>query len=183
MTTVFFMIISFILNAVALLAIVILYTRQNRLMNVEKQQKKMVKEMEEVISTYLIEMKDENEQFIRRFDKLHRSEANHNTSPLSFPEMTSTIEKSDESKSEFSKESPLTYKKAAAIKAYTNKKEDTPFDDHQPSHELIQKEEEKSEYAQIVLLKKQGYDLNQIAQKLHKGMTEVELIIKFNQNQ
>jgi hypothetical protein len=184
MTTVFLIIISFILNAVALLAIVILYTRQNRLMNVEKQQKKMLEDMEEVISTYLMEMKEENEQFIRRFDERYKSQADRDTSFINYSKKTTIIEESDGNESESTLESPLSYRKATAIKAYKNdhKKEVTSYDDDLSYLNLAQKEE-KSEFEQILMLKKQGYDLSQIAKRLDKGMTEVELIIKFNQNQ
>ncbi len=69
----FLLFISFVLNIIALLAIVLLYMRQNRLIQVEKKQGKMLEEMEDVISTYLLEMKEENEIFIKKVEKIYKS--------------------------------------------------------------------------------------------------------------
>ena len=69
--TAFFIIVSLILNIVALMAIIILFLRQNKLLQVEENQKKTMNEMEELITTYLLEMKDENEHFIQRISGIN----------------------------------------------------------------------------------------------------------------
>lgn len=71
--TTFLLIISLLLNGIAIFSIILLFTRQNRLLEVEKAQKNIVKEMEDLTSTYLIEMKAENESFIDRFQHLNPS--------------------------------------------------------------------------------------------------------------
>ncbi|HJV31533.1 MAG TPA: hypothetical protein VJ558_05005, partial [Bacillales bacterium] len=59
----FLLIISLLLNGVALFSILILFTRQNRLLEMGKRQEMMKKEVEEIISASLFEMKEENEAF------------------------------------------------------------------------------------------------------------------------
>lgn len=62
-----FIFISFILNAVALFAIILLFMRQNRLHEIKKEQEKLVADMEEMMTAYLAEMKEENEKLIKEF--------------------------------------------------------------------------------------------------------------------
>jgi uncharacterized protein DUF6115 len=71
--TTFLLVISLLLNGIAIFSIIVLFTRQNRFLEVEKTQKKLKKEMEELISTYLVEMKAENEAFIDRFQQLKQT--------------------------------------------------------------------------------------------------------------
>ena len=66
----FLIIISLIFNVIAILAIIILYLRQNKLLQVEEQQKKAMAEMESLINSYLLEMKDENKRFIQRVKEM-----------------------------------------------------------------------------------------------------------------
>lgn len=64
---------SLLLNVVVILCIVILYVRQNRFLEVEQKQGNIINELEEVITTYLIEMKDENEKLIKKVKELTSS--------------------------------------------------------------------------------------------------------------
>ncbi|MHC8521814.1 hypothetical protein ACPJHQ_11710 [Rossellomorea sp. H39__3] len=47
------------------LAIILLYVRQNRLLALDSQQKRRVTEMEELMSAYMAELKEENDTFLR----------------------------------------------------------------------------------------------------------------------
>ena len=62
-----FMFILFLLNIVTIFAVIVLYLRQNRFIQAEKDQKAMMAEMEELMSGYIMEMKEENEALL---DKL-----------------------------------------------------------------------------------------------------------------
>src|SRR3954447_24956296 len=63
----FILIVSIMVNMVAVLAIVILYLRQNRLIQFEKNYKEYTKEVEELIHTFIIEMKEENDEIKHLF--------------------------------------------------------------------------------------------------------------------
>ncbi|MDW2876916.1 hypothetical protein [Bacillus infantis] len=58
--------ISIILNVLALLAVIVLYQRQNRLIEMEKNQKETIKELEETISMFILELKEDNEKLIEK---------------------------------------------------------------------------------------------------------------------
>ncbi|KML06467.1 DUF6115 domain-containing protein [Rossellomorea marisflavi] len=61
----FLIVLSILLNLVALFAIILLYVRQNRLLALDSQQKRRVTEMEELMSAYMAELKEENDTFLR----------------------------------------------------------------------------------------------------------------------
>ncbi|MGM0844623.1 MAG: DUF6115 domain-containing protein [Bacillota bacterium] len=186
----FIITISLILNVTALLAIVLLYTRQNRLLEVEKRQEKAVKEMEDVISSYLLEMKEDNDRFIQEFQSIR--EMKHFPGKGDAEKQTTsdqTLNQDFPSPSASSTEKTLnsySYKRRSAVKAY--KQEQSP--DLQPDGEkaLTSSESKTSSfedpfYSQIVRLQEQGYTLEEIASELGKGVTEIELLLKFRQKQ
>ena len=67
MTRIFFIIINLILNMIALLSIIILFLRQGKLFKIEDNQKKTIKEMEDLLSSFVLEMKEDNEQLIKTY--------------------------------------------------------------------------------------------------------------------
>ncbi|MDR4937144.1 hypothetical protein RGU11_12200 [Rossellomorea marisflavi] len=66
---IFAIVLSILLNLVALFAIILLYVRQNRLLALDNQQKRRVTEMEELMSAYMEELKEENDAFLLSLTK------------------------------------------------------------------------------------------------------------------
>ncbi len=202
--TAFLLAISLILNGVAIFLIMILYTRQNRLVEVEKNQEQMMKEMEEALSSYLIEMKEENEAFIKRFQQLHPvpstegNSANVPANPTSTIKTAPVMEDAAEA-NDWSDKAGKAFKKQA-VKAYQNNAAKK-TDPHPSTEENLkedagnseaekqsgQKETETSDEEiyrdlfvnQVKILQKRGYSVDDIAKKLNKGKTEIELLLKF----
>ncbi|PLR84238.1 hypothetical protein CVD25_21185 [Bacillus canaveralius] len=196
--TTFFLFISFILNVVAILAIILLYLRQNRFFEAEKNQARLISEMEEIISAYLLEMKEENERFIEKFslksetgrfivqDKGLSSVLDEGTGNKEFnPDADNAIALADSS---------LRIGKATAyhaVKAYKqnsgNQVDETGIDTPAPAdpndQSLNGAKQEETQLNQIFRLREQGLNPAEIAKKLHKGKTEIELLLKFNQKQ
>lgn len=202
MTSVF-LFISIVLNIIALFSIVILYLRQSKLFEVEKKQQRMIEEMEDVISTYLAEMKEENESFIERMTKAANNQSNKKENRKKKEVSIETILPSTE---EEKVSVPIKSLKSHAVKAYkigaiqSLTDEDVEvllpdFNDAEgPTGDLkVEKEveetvqevtvpKEKSLLEEVVHLQKQGLTYEEIAKKLHKGQTEIELLLKFRQN-
>lgn len=61
----FFIFLLFVLNIFTIFAIIVLYLRQNRLSMLEKEQKAVIGEMEQLLSGYLMEMKEDNETLVK----------------------------------------------------------------------------------------------------------------------
>ncbi|WP_449619406.1 DUF6115 domain-containing protein [Robertmurraya sp. Marseille-Q9965] len=178
---------SIVLNVVALFCIAILYLRQNRFLEVEKKQEKLMKEMEEVISAYLMEMTEENERFINKVREMTVKPISSNNSTREEP-----------IKGEVDLERPVPRKGNVyqAVQAY--KKTPTSNNDKQEEVEITPANEEspqqendnnstdlysQSFYYQALLLKKQGLSIEDIARRLNKGKTEIELLFKLRQNE
>lgn len=171
----FLLFVSFLLNIICLLAIVILYTRQNRYVDLERRQGKMIEEMEETISAYLIEMKEENDAFIESFHKREGSSAARGTDPEGHTGAHSADEKPF---------SPAN-KRLNAAKAYKNNSSAEVSDPGEgwspPLPDSFGTDEEGTLTAQVLKFYEKGQSVEDIAKKLGKGKTEIELLIKFNQ--
>jgi hypothetical protein len=218
----FLIIISLIFNVIAILAIIILYLRQNKLLQVEEQQKKAMAEMESLINSYLLEIKDENKRFIHRVKEMKDEKQEQMVE--SFPStdnMKSALgpEKADKTQnSEFESAKnaqkdnhsfELTSKlektvSLQAVKAYqqqtkveTSKSLATGQSQEKGKSILEMKqafshsEKEKTKQSdalikdslltQVMIMKKEGLSVKEMAKKLKKGKTEIELLLKFRE--
>ncbi|MFD2443549.1 hypothetical protein ACFSO7_06055 [Bacillus sp. CGMCC 1.16607] len=194
----FFIIISLLLNFVAFFVILILFQRQNKLFEVEKNQEKLVKEMEEVIASYLMEMKEDNERFIEKINQINQSRN---------MKVESKVEEKRQSQHTYSEESAhnkLTEKleSTSARPVYAVSRVQIANAYKQNQYPQIKKDEsnsvlsdipintngietvsiKKSILEEILLLQNQGYSEEEIAKKLNKGKTEIQLLLKFQQN-
>ncbi|PKG24914.1 hypothetical protein [Niallia nealsonii] len=176
----FLLILSITLNMLAFLFIALLYIRQNRFVTIEKQQKQIMKEMEEIISTFIAEVKEENDQFIRKITKVEGGKAKKGKE-----EENSTIPfKQPAEKNRGNLQKSLLNKQM--VKAYNNTAQNTKNLEEDITEnllELIQPNaaEEKTLLDQAVDLQKQGKKIDEIAKILNKGKTEIELLLKFRQ--
>lgn len=220
---VFLIIVSLIFNVIALLAIIVLYLRQNKLLQVEEQQKKAMAEMEVLINSYLLEMKDENKRFIQRVKEMKDEKEDRmvesfpSTDDLKIDHGHKETEKTQNNEFESSDRADkdnhsfdLTAKlektvSLHAVKAYQQQtKRETAKSPTAQSQEkgksilemkqaLSQAEKEKTKQSdvliqdslltQVMIMKKEGLSVKEMAQKLKKGKTEIELLLKFREKQ
>ncbi len=73
--TIFFIIMNLILTIIALLAIIILFLRQGKLFKLEDNQKKTIQEMEELLTSFVLEMKEDNEHLIKRMEEIRNEKS------------------------------------------------------------------------------------------------------------
>ena len=187
---------SLILNIIALLSIVILYSRQNRLLDMEKQHEQIIKEMEDVISTYILEMKEENEHFIKKIEQLQqrkqlRKETREKPDQGISQTVAAGIPKHENMKQEVASLVP----KQHAAKVYELSMEKRPpqsvheqsvkqtLQPLNKSSEDYKKNENDVFIERVQTLKKEGLSNDEIAAKLKKGKTEIALLLKFQQKQ
>jgi hypothetical protein len=194
--TAFLLAISLLLNIVALLAIILLYLRQNKLMDTEKRQEKVLVEMEEVISSYLIQMKEENDDFISKFSKLN-AKSDHSIKEKSTPVNTDRNQNTAKADEKTMRAAGVSiYQASKAYKQNLKAVEEKLIEKESlsslkeaesvapsDSGQSIKEEIPQSISDQVFIMKKQGMNAGAIAKKLGKGKTEVELMLKFRQNQ
>jgi len=210
--TVFFIIISFVLNIIAILGIVILFLRQNKLMQVEENQKKMVKDMEELMSSYLLEMKDENERFIERVKEMNEEQLSTYKVPTSETiTMKEPDRKAEPTVSKIEKHDLASRLESTvnlqAVRAYQRQKknqsesesvpEPISFHADMPPQEVLNQVPQTNEKLierrnnellkesllfQVLIMKQQGFTVEEMAKRLNKGKSEIALLLKFHEN-
>ncbi|HEO8418987.1 hypothetical protein [Niallia sp. FSL W8-0635] len=183
----FLLFLSIILNLIAIFCIVILYLRQNRFVGMEKEQKKNIEEMEEVISTFITEIKEENELFLNKFISFQPKEDNEDRQEeKGIVDDTNGMEfKPKELKG--NKAMLNVYKNVAPAVLENNKKEDVleKEDVDELLNLILPPEQEPKEKTIVELaseMQEDGKSIEEIAKALNKGKTEMELLLKFRQN-
>jgi hypothetical protein len=159
----------FILQLVSFFLIAILYTRLTKQKDIEDKHQVLLREMDDAVSAYLLEIKDENnrllEELSRRsvsFDGIEVQQGQH------------------KDEVEFSPRS--TVSKLAVAKLYkqtTQTKEQEYFSIPVTLKEQGSLSKTISLKEQVEGLLNSGESIEQIAKQLGKGKTEIELILKF----
>ncbi|WP_374721855.1 hypothetical protein [Peribacillus tepidiphilus] len=210
---VFFIILSFIINFIAIFAIIVLYQRQNLLIKGEKKQKQLINELEEIFQSFILEMKEENEKLLEMVSKRqenpsalkgHNLELNTVQTSTNRGEIVQKIVpsirqvqnvykfgNSDTDVKEIEDYSKLMkIEDSLEIKhnfIKPNKKDRQTVggqnNDKTSFEKQLQKHNEDIKLTlteQVVSLYKEGLEPEEIAKKLNKGKTEIELLLKFN---
>lgn len=205
-----FMFLLFLLNILTIFAIIVLFMRQNRFIQVGKDQKAIVKEMEDLMSGYILEMKEENEALLEKVvQKKQTFVKKDEENKASIPKETAVIneinnvEGNNVTTSLFSTKSKAAeaYKSQSQIKqeireeiapmagdslelyAESEKKATKP--ENSSFYETLQaslnghSSEEPSIHEQVNALIKQGLSAEEIAKTLKRGKTEIDLLLKF----
>lgn len=173
----FILIVSIMVNMVAVLAIVILYLRQNRLIQFEKDYKEYTKEVEEIIHTFIIEMKEENEKIKQLF-----VDESSKIPPAEGPRKLSD----DEEKMDLNMTGvPNGYNQKHARNAYENTNRQSVIDhlkEENTESDVTDRElDQISILAEARKMKNQGKTIEEIAKKMGRGKTEIDLLFKLNQ--
>ncbi|MBS8263488.1 hypothetical protein DYI25_03415 [Mesobacillus boroniphilus] len=190
--TTFLLLLSLILNAAAIFAIILLYLRQNRLVEAEKKQGKIINEIEEIFSAYLFELKEENDKFLELMTKTKFQKQQGNIESTAIDAAGEETETDSghitQAKQQNRLGKGISYH--TAKKAYQQNREAVPPDLHLPEDDKIDidsqlnpvEPNQLSFIDQVLHMKKQGLTIEEIARDLDKGKTEIELLLKFRQN-
>ncbi|WP_246939862.1 hypothetical protein [Bacillus pinisoli] len=176
----FLFIVSFILHAISFFIIILLYYRLQQTRELERKQVNLLKDMEDVLSAYVVEMKEENELFL---NKVKKEKQNPSEEQPSKPIQKSVENKKNTYTSINTLDTQLTNEDLSALLPTYKKEEIT----EEPKVTKVSKEEEESLFnllpvgQQAKILHKNGLSIEEIAKKLSKGVTEIELFLKFNE--
>lgn len=153
-----FIVFLFILQLVSFFFIAILNARLSKFQDVERKNEELMKEMDDAVSAYLFEMKDENNRLLE--------ELSRRTSKFEGIEI-----KSQQLQDEVGFSTPTTISKTKVANLY---KQSFKVEESEPTLKPITLKE------QVIQLSNSGKSTEQIAKQLGKGKTEIELMIKFN---
>ncbi|HEY4553720.1 MAG TPA: hypothetical protein VIG80_11035 [Bacillaceae bacterium] len=178
-----FVFLLFILNILTILAVVILYMKQSRLSDLEKNQRNSVEEAEDIMSSFLIQMKEENDRFIEQVTSIRAADADTGAKE----DKAGDHGKAHPSGQAVQGAAPSYYKQLAA-KTYSavNDPAINPIESGTDGADAGVRNaggerEEESLKEKVMALSAKGFTHAEIAKKLNKGRTEIELLLKFHQ--
>ncbi|SFM31798.1 hypothetical protein SAMN04487943_11345 [Gracilibacillus orientalis] len=150
------LLLSFIIHIVTFVIIRQLKLKQDMLTTTEDNVNQQVKNIEDTLAVYLVELKEENENFVKQVGKLNDNKSVNNKNKQEQQQVRQPVAEFDTSK-------------------------DTT--EYQPISHVEQVEDvvERSTTASVLHLHEKGHTVDEIAKKLDKGKTEVELLLKFQQ--
>ncbi|MBE3570336.1 MAG: hypothetical protein IMW92_09575 [Bacillales bacterium] len=173
----FLFFISIIFNVIILFAVVLLYMRQNRLFGLKEEQEKMIQDTEEMLSTYLLQMKEENEAFLKKISSIEVEQTHHTYNNGSLEIQPNQ----DEQKLNQPKQPIVS--KIEALKKYQQQEQSIVQTNESRNEMDISDWMEDDLYENVLFLQKKGLTIEEIAHKLNKGTTEIQLLLKFRANE
>ena len=155
----FFLTVNLILSLLAIFLCLIFYKRISTIQQLEVEYKELLKEAEDTISSFVYELKEENEKFLQSIEqKKMENNSSSSTSKINFVE--EPIDNED-------------------LHELLNATTQTEVDEKEVYK--TNKVTEKTPYEIAMELYESGLPMDQIAKKLNLGKTEVELLLKFRQ--
>lgn len=188
----FLMVLLIISQLICFYFIIILNMKVAKFKDLEVRQDKLIREMDDAISVYLLEMREENNRLIKELSNMNKNEIENieknvmNLGNDRFNETDTT------QGSATGKESVLEQKnlipKTIVKNAYNRQKEQASTNLKQNHQELFQRKVEEEKVIenlptfeqQVVKLHHEGKTVEEIAKITQKGKTEIELLIKFH---
>ncbi|WP_409294352.1 DUF6115 domain-containing protein [Peribacillus sp. SCS-26] len=197
--TIFLLFFSFLLNIISIFGIIILYSRQNSMLAGGKKQEEAVKELESILSSFVLELKEDNEQFLRDLEKAQPGKATaavkrkgktapvkpaaraegHRRPPSIYPSHESAEDGGyADSLIEGGPRDVLELtKRSSSLKKPSFK---TELEEQLAQKDQVQAGGHNPLAQQVLKMKESGLGVDEIAKKLNKGKTEIELLIKFH---
>lgn len=176
----FFLIIILIISQlISFYLIILLNAKIAKFKDLEVRQEQLIREMDDAISVYLIEMREENDRLIKELSKVNQEEPSSKNSNF---ELKESLERSNSIDiiSTPSKDvlvQPKTILPNIAKKAYQQQKNI----DSTHQKETIKQDTIADTFENKVLeLYKIGKTIEEIAKETNKGKTEIELLLKFH---
>jgi len=191
MTTILIAVLFF-LQLISFYFLIILNTKLAKFKDLEKKQERLMREMDDTISVYLAEMKDENDRLIKELQSVSQSEIAASSllqteqymTPQEQPTLPVVHEVKSDSSLSLEKDARIYVPKNIVANAYSRQQHTSSkmVKTASPLKVEEQKEAEKllTVEQQALELAKQGKSPEEIAKQLQKGKTEIELLLKFH---
>lgn len=164
--TMIFLVVLFITQVISFYFIALLYMKLSKFDDLEKKQNKLMKEMDDAIAVYLTEIKDDNEQLIEQLTAKVEEKRR-----LDIPEepVKQPRQLPEEEQAPVRMTAPQSTMRHHARQSYAAAVQKN----------IVQEEVAVDDRTRAIHMSAEGYSIEEIARKLGKGKTEVELILKF----
>ena len=172
----FLLTVSFLIHGLSLFCIILLYMQVTKVKRIERLHQQNINKMEAAMSSYLAEFQEQNEQFLSQLRERSTSlssevEKSSVKSPL--------VDEEDVPVQRVDLKSEPSQSLHELLSIEENQKIRTPFDELTTDQIQDLSGEEIKEFS--VYLKGKGLTIEEIAKHLHRGKTEIELLLKFHQ--
>lgn len=171
-------VILFLSQLVTFTLVFILYSRLQKNKHLYEQQLELMEQNEHSMQLFLLDMQEENDRFIQEM-KAQSTEAPH--SPSTPKKVHTSAEKKTQPFQQSSSQ-PIQPPIIDTISKSYTRVSDEPIDLNeiilQPSPKPVQPKK-RSLQEEVVMRQQAGQSIAQIAKELNKGMTEIELMLKF----
>lgn len=174
----------FLIQMITIFVIVLLYSKLSKFQNIEKRQNELINEMDNAISVYLMEMKEENDRLISELKKPNVVQK------AASPRKEGTAQTIKEQPV---KEQEMEPRKFVPVKQAANayQKQKTQQQVEEKDNEALEKAETLSEdneileqnltfEQQVINHYRNGKSIEEIARMMGRGKTEIELLVKFH---
>ncbi|WJY28712.1 MULTISPECIES: hypothetical protein [Sporosarcina] len=176
--TAIFLVLLFILQLGSFYFIALLYMRLSRLDNTEKQQKQLMKEMEDSLALYMSDVKEENDRLIEELGQL-KDRSSAAGKPAAQTHEAQTAPGPDRQPADFEPPKPPVLKVMNSYQAQQGPAASAVARKQGGGHG--QDGRTDAAFEEVYRLHSEGISPEEIASRLGKGKTEVELILKFKQ--
>lgn len=174
----------FLIQMITIFVIVLLYSKLSKFQNIEKRQNELINEMDNAISVYLMEMKEENDRLISELKKPNVVQKAASTRKEGTAQ---TIKEQPVKEQEMEPRKFVPVKQAAS--AYQKQKIQQQVEEK--DNEALEKAETLSEdneiqvqnltfEQQVINHYRNGKSIEEIARMMGRGKTEIELLVKFH---
>ncbi|WLR52365.1 coupling factor for flagellin transcription and translation [Bacillus tianshenii] len=167
---------SFLLHFITIFIIILLSMRLNNMKHTVSKQEELQKEVEDVFSSYMVEIKEENEKLLQALRQ-------KSVTPTQAPSQSEPAKPAGPSSPQLKPSTKAVSRVYDLNKKVTEKPRSTQSSEKKEDYTVpLSKGNEhyvQSLTSKAVQLEKQGHTVEEIAQKLNKGKTEIELLLKF----
>lgn len=166
-----FLLFLFIIQVIGFYFLALLYTKVSKFDDLEKKQQRLMQEMDDSLAAYLSEVKDENDQLIKKLTSVQSEQ--QAAAVEKEAQLTVKQEEISEETAPLINVTTPRIPVNLALKSYATTK---PKLIEEEKHEV---KTETDDRTRAIQLHDAGKSIEEIARALGKGRTEVELILKF----
>ncbi|QDQ01759.1 hypothetical protein FOH38_15425 [Lysinibacillus fusiformis] len=183
----------FVLQLLSFYFIIILNTKLAKFKDLENKQERLMREMDDTISLYLADMKDENNRLIQELQAVPKAEIKTHAvqqaeeivqhKEQGYKKSQTKVEETELAATNRASEPRILVSKNIVANAYSRQQQaGVTVQTTSQAKDVTIKEELKpiTVEQQVVQLAKQGKTAEEIAKQLQKGKTEIELLLKFH---
>lgn len=174
----------FLIQMITIFVIVLLNSKLSKFQNLEKRQNELINEMDNAISVYLMEMKEENDRLISELKKPNIAQktvtSRKEETSLTLKEQPVKEQEMEPRKFVPVKQAASAYQKQKAQQQIESK-DDAALVENEPLSEDNEIQGQNLTFEQQVIHHyRNGKTIEEIAKMTERGKTEIELLVKFH---